>query len=109
MVSRFGTPGIDTRATGWISTLLTQSISDGVSAIGAGDGLEPLRWSVRLDGPEVFVLGTPPADATEPRRLCERWARSLRMTEGAHDANECVITWNRYEQPWIIEISMRTA
>jgi hypothetical protein len=99
---------VDTRAPGWIDSLLTRSIGDAVAAVGTEDGLEPLQWSVRVDGREILVLGTPPVDAREPRVLCEEWARSLRMTEGAHDANERVTTWNLNERPWIIEISMRT-
>jgi hypothetical protein len=96
----------DSRAPGWINILLTQSIEDAVAAVGAGDGLDALTWSVSVEGREIFVLGTPPVGTPEPRALCLQWARSLRMIEGAHDDDERVITWNRYERPWIIEISM---
>jgi hypothetical protein len=100
-------PGL--RTPGWLNILLTESIGDAVAAVGSDDGLDELNWSVRFEGREIFVLGTPPVGAAEPRALCEGWASSLHLTAGAHDANERVIAWSLHEPPWMIEISMLTA
>ena len=90
---------------GWLNTMFTQSITDAVAAVGGDSGLPALRWNVRIENGEIFVLGAPPLGADDPEPLCREWARALGLDDGYYDASEDVSSWSRVDGPWLIEVS----
>ncbi|WP_411698507.1 hypothetical protein [Conyzicola sp.] len=95
----------ETLSPGWLNTLFTRSITEGVSAVGDDSGLPGLEWRVRIDNGEIVVLGAPPQHVTDPVSLCRKWAQALGLDRGRYDESEDVSSWSRVDGPWLIEVS----
>ena len=96
---------IDTRATGWVNSFLTRSITDAIATVGREIGLDALEWTIRIENGEIFVLGTPSQPSIEAVGLCRRWAAALCLDAGRYDEGEDVSSWSRADGPWLIEVA----
>jgi hypothetical protein len=90
---------------GRLGELFVSSITDAVAAVGAARGLSALRWKVRVENGEMYVLGAPPRGSAESLGLCRAWANALGLNDGYYDASEDVSSWSRVDGPWLIEVS----
>ena len=90
---------------GQLDVFFTQSMARSVAAVGSTAGLAPLEWRARTLQREIVLQGSPPHGTDRAAELCERWATALGLDEFGYDGLEGIITWSRYESPWLIEVS----
>lgn len=91
----------------WVHDMMTSSIASAVATAGLVVGLAPLRWSLRIEDGEILIQGSPAPGTARPVALCREWAGTLSLQECDYDEADGVLAWNRYEGPWLIEISTR--